>query len=109
MTENATTTTQKKVSEADKIWQEIRGLAINVYSLDGQKVSDHVLKIDLPANELYVKLKSSAVLPALEAALGKKYEVELAEQYVIVRRAVVDDEVVLNALQKTLEKMAEKR
>lgn len=98
-------------TEADKIWVEISGLPIDVFALSGQVVENHVTKIDLPGKDLYVKLKSSAVLPALEETLGnshftkgKKYAVESGEGYVVVRRGQDNSLVV-----KAMEDMAKKR
>ncbi len=75
------------VSEADKIWEEIKGKTLNLYALSNQTVSDHVKKLAVPGQQLLVKLNASAVLPALETALGDKFEVEASDDYTIVRRA----------------------
>lgn len=86
---------QVAVAESDKIWEEIKNLPIDVFAIAGQCIAQHVIKIELPGTELYVKLASSAVLPALEATLahpalirGKKYEVLAGDGYVVIRRSV---------------------
>lgn len=82
---------QEKQVESELIWKEIKDLPIAMFSLPSQTVKQYVLPLPLPGKELLVRLTSTAVLPSLEAALsmvsGKKYEVEVAEDYVIVRRA----------------------
>lgn len=85
--------------ESEKIWDEIKDFGINIYALPNQRVQDHVTVLEVPGNELYVKLKSTAVLPALEECLGTKYSVELCEKYTIVRRATTNE-----ALKKALSK-----
>ena len=65
-------------------------MTLNIYALPNQKVSNHVTVLEVPGDELYLKLKSTAVLPALEESLGSKYEVELSEKYTIVRRVRVN-------------------
>jgi len=85
--------------ESEKIWDEIKNVGINMFALPNQRVQDHVTVLDVPGNELYVKLKSTAVLPALEECLGSKFSVELCEKYTIVRRAYSNQ-----ALDKALSK-----
>lgn len=82
-----------KQVESDLIWDEIKELSIDIFSLPNQKVSDHVNKLNIPGNQLFVSLNSSAVLPALEIAVTRRgFEVEQTPKYIIVRRAeqVVD-------------------
>lgn len=85
--------------DSQKIWDEIKNITINIYAIPNQKVKDHVTVLEVPGSELYLKLKSTAVLPALEECVGNKYEVELAEKYTIVRRAAANA-----ALNKALSK-----
>ena len=75
-------------SNADKIWDEIKNLPINMFGLPGQVVSKHCKQKPVEPNNLYVTLKSSAVLPSLEAAIAPKFSVELTPIYVIIRRVV---------------------
>lgn len=78
---------EKKITEADRIWNEIKGMSIDVYAIQNQVVEQHATMLPMPGDRLVLKLRSSAVLPALETAIGRKYEVELVEKYVIVKRA----------------------
>lgn len=84
-------------AEAEKIWNEIKDLPIDMYSLPGQVVKQHVQRCRVAANDLYLKTKSSAVLTSLEETLNKdpkthyklaspNYSIETVEGYVVVSR-----------------------
>lgn len=93
----------KKVeTEADQIWEEIKDLPIGMFALANQTVKQHVHALPVPGKELLVKLVSTAALPALEETLtnrfGKKYEVDVAEGYVIVRKVPSQEEDIKKAL-----------
>lgn len=75
-------------SVAGEIWDEIKDKEIEMFALPDQKVHMHVHPINIEPTKLYLVLNSSAVLPSLEVALGKKYVVELVDKYVAVTRAV---------------------
>lgn len=97
---------QVEKSEAEQIWEEIKSLPINMFALSNQKVEQHVVKVPMPSrDELLLKLVSTAALPALEETLankfltqGRKYEVEVAEGYTIVRRGSQREEEIKKAL-----------
>lgn len=76
----------EKVSESEKIWEEIKDLTIEAYGLQNQKVHQFVKRVDVPGNELYVKIGAGAILPWLENALGSAFEVTLHEGFVSVKR-----------------------
>lgn len=95
-------------TEADSIWDEIKSLPIDVYAVQGQRVDQYVKKIDVPGSQLYIKISSSAVLPALEMSLantqwtrGKKYTVDVGDGFIVVKR---HDDPALK-VQEALEKM----
>lgn len=97
--------------ESDQIWEEIKNLPLDVFALGKAKVQDHVFKIDLKGTDLYLKLSSSAVLPALESSIsnqyltrGKRYQIEPAEGFVVVKR-YTDKSA---AVQKAIDLMAKK-
>lgn len=97
------------MTEANKIWDEISTLSIEMFSLPRQAVLHHVQRLQGANDAVFLKLNSSAVLPALEEALAAntvvipqknqtphgdmldvafpKWELEQNEGYVIVRRA----------------------
>lgn len=83
----------KAVAEAMKdtvsgeIWNEIKDKNIEMFGLPDQFVSMHCHPVAIEPTKLYLLTNSSAVLPSLEVAVGKKYTVELADKFVIVARA----------------------
>lgn len=68
----------EKVEEktvAEQIWDKIKDLNIDIFALPNQTVQMHVTRDErleraIP-DAVHVRLKSAAVLPALEEALGK--------------------------------------
>src|SRR5271170_3957647 len=76
-------------TDAEKIWDEIKSLPINMFALPNQTVADHVSPIpQIDATKLYSTVRSTATLPSLEAAVVSKFVVELADKFVIISRAV---------------------
>lgn len=76
------------VSEADKIWSEIRFRPIEMFALPNQVVEQHCTPFAADPNKLFLTTRSTAVLPSLEAACGKDFVVELADKFIIVTRSV---------------------
>lgn len=100
------------MSESEKLWAELQNLPIDMFGLPRQRIKHHVEKLAGTDTSLYLKLTSSAVLPALETALAvnvqlvtedkydrhhqgedvdveyPKYSMEEAEGYIIVSRFV---------------------
>lgn len=77
---------EKKVTEADKIWSEISNVALEMFSLPDQTVSKYCKPIQVEPSKLYVVSSVQAVVPALETALGKKFNIEKAHKYIIISR-----------------------
>lgn len=75
-------------TEAEKIWDEVKSLPINMFALPNQTVADHVSPIpQIDPTKLYATVRSTATLPSLEAAVGSKFVVELADKFVVISRA----------------------
>ncbi|MDP2683528.1 MAG: hypothetical protein Q8P20_00575 [bacterium] len=89
--------------EGDLIWEELRNLPIEMFALPNQRVEDHILRVKGVPGKLYVKARSSAVLPALEILLNgqkaiekegptnvsyPKYEMVESEMYIEIKRFV---------------------
>lgn len=100
-------------NSADQLWNEIKDLEIEMFSLPNQRVCDHVVRKGGTPDSVVLGLNSPAVLPSLEATLQRqkqyrkkvsramkaegenvtdtfpKYEMEEADAgYVVVRRHV---------------------
>jgi hypothetical protein len=81
----------KKLSdetEAIKIWNEIKDKSIEMFALPNQRVMDHCYPVDIEPSKLYLRTKSTSVLPSLEVSCGKNFVVELVDKYVSVSRAL---------------------
>lgn len=84
--ENEATVVPTK-TEAEKIWEEIKSLPIQMFGLPSQVVANHCTFVPIEPSKLYVSIRSTATLPSLEAAVAPKFVVELADKWVIVTRA----------------------
>ncbi len=87
--QNETTDVMNKITESDKIWNEIKDLQINIFALPNQTVGQHVKRVEINTNELHLKLNSSAAISSLEEKLGqysKSLKLETAGEYVIITR-----------------------
>src|SRR5512135_2490444 len=74
-------------SEAEKIWMEIQNRPIMMFGLPCQFVFQHCTVVNVEPSACYVTIRSTAALPSLEAAVAPDFTVELADKFVIVRRA----------------------
>ena len=75
-----------KDTVAGEIWAEIRDKNIDMFALPDQVVSMHCHPVPVEPTKLYLLTNSTSVLPSLEAAIGKKYVVELNDRFVVVSR-----------------------
>jgi len=76
-------------TEAGAIWNEIKDKNIEVFALPDQKMHQYATPSPIEPSKLYLLVKATSVLPAIETAVGKNYTVELADKYVVVSRTVV--------------------
>ena len=72
-----------KVSNSQTTWNAIKDKSIDVFA-ETKQVSDFCEPVDIDPEKCYLKFKASAVLPALEIAIGKNYTVELAHNFILV-------------------------
>jgi hypothetical protein len=77
----------KVKSEADKIWDEIKDLNIEMFALPNQKVHDYCKPVSIDPGKLFLVTSAGSVLPSLEVAIGSKYKVEKQDKYLIVTLA----------------------
>ena len=94
MTDKKKTVTQEAPvdvpkTEADLMWDEIKGRPIEMFALPEQVVAQHCTPVPLDPNKLYLTLRSSAVLPSLEASVSKDFHVEMADRWAVVTRKPV--------------------
>lgn len=77
---------EKKVTEAEKIWNEISNLPLEMFSLPDQTVRKYCTPVSIEPSKLYITASVQAVVPALETAIGKKFDIEMATKYIIISR-----------------------
>jgi len=82
--------TEKKAkteeTEAEKIWKEIHAVELDMFSLPGQTVEKYCKPAIVEPSKCYVNTSVQAVYPALETALGKKFNVELTTKFIVISR-----------------------
>jgi len=76
-------------TEAGAIWNEIKDKDLEMFALPEQKIHQHAAPTVVEPSKLYLLTKASAALPAIETAVGKKYNVERVDRYVVVSRVVI--------------------
>lgn len=74
------------MSEAKKLWEEIKDVQLNMFALPDQTVGQYCKFIQIEPVRCFVTIKVSSVLTALEDALGSKYNIESAGKFVILSR-----------------------
>ena len=89
-----------------ELWDTIKNKNIDVYAIV-KKVSDYCEFIAIDPNKCYLTTKASAVLPALEAALGDEYICSTVEKYILVEKkpTLIQEQVALKKVKaKTVNK-----
>lgn len=84
------------ITEADRIWKAIKGLELELFALPAQQLEKHATRFPVSDDAVHLRLKSQAVLPALEEALksvpvkdkSKVWDVSQTERFVVVRQII---------------------
>jgi hypothetical protein len=79
----------QQLTPAQMMWNEIKDLPIQMFGLPGQTVAMHTTPTAVEPSRLYLILRSSAALPALEEAIKEKFTVEMVDKYAIVSRVAL--------------------
>lgn len=82
MSEKKQNTSEK--SDADKIWESIKDLKIEMFALPNQTVSQYCKPVSIEPSKCYLVFTASAVLPALEEATKSKFAVDRAGKFITV-------------------------
>lgn len=69
---------------ADKIWEEIKDLKIEMFALPDQRVHHYCKPISIDPAKLFIIPTVGSFLPALEAVITPKYVVEKQDKYLLV-------------------------
>jgi hypothetical protein len=75
-----------EVSEADKIWNEIKNSTIDMFALPDQKVHQYVKQVKIDPSKLFLVASATSVLPSLETAIQGKFTVEQVDKFIVVKR-----------------------
>ncbi len=60
---------QPKPDPADELWEKIKDLPLELYSLPDQTLSGNCTRVKVAPNQLHLKLNSGAVISAMTEAL----------------------------------------
>ena|ERR1700733_11198166 len=79
------------MSVADQIWNDIKDREVMMFSIPNQYLSMYCDPISLDPSKCFLKYKVSAVIPAVEEAIGanrenSKYNLEVQKDYIIISR-----------------------
>jgi hypothetical protein len=85
--EKAPTTKMEAASTADRIWVAIANRTIDMFGLPDQRVHMHVTRYDIDPEVLFLKPKSTAVVPQLEASLAPDFEMNAGARFIEVTAA----------------------
>jgi hypothetical protein len=69
---------------ADKIWDEIKDLNIEMFALPDQRVHHYCKPVSIDPSKLFLITSAGSVLPSLEASIAPKYVVEKQDRFLIV-------------------------
>lgn len=73
MEKKTTKQVRQQKTEADKIWEIIENVTMDIFALPNQKVHDYFTPVSVEPSKLYLKYSVSAALPSLEESLLKRY------------------------------------
>ena len=86
MEKKSTHQKQDSASEDDVIWSEIKDVKLDIFGLPNQMVEMHCVKHLVEPSKLYITFRAGAILLALEAALGEKFEFGTSGKYTTLTR-----------------------
>jgi|SRR5579885_833155 len=72
---------------ADKMWDDIKDLKIEMFALPDQKVHQYCKPVTIDPSKLFLVASAGSVLPSLEAAIAPRYVVEKQDRFLIVTPA----------------------
>lgn len=76
----------KLTTVADQIWNEIKDKPLALFALPNQLVHQHCQPAPVDPARCFLLYKASALLPAVESAIGPDYTCETMDKYIVVSR-----------------------
>lgn len=71
--------------ESLKIWNEIKDVQLDLFSLPNQTVAKHCNPLPIDPSRLYVTIAATAALPALDIALPN-FNIEAVGKWIVISR-----------------------
>jgi hypothetical protein len=69
---------------AQKIWEDIKDMKIEMFSLPDQMVHQYCKPVDLDPAKLFLTVTAGAVIASLEAIVTPKYNLDVQERFVVI-------------------------
>ncbi len=83
--------TVSKKTKADVIWDQIKDLPVEIYALPDQTLKQHVERLQVTEDQVHLRIKSPAIVPALEESLskvklarGEKFDILPQKNFIVV-------------------------
>lgn len=75
------------ISDADIIWDTVKNIEIHLFSLPKQYLHLHATPVTVDPSKLYVTLKASAALPAIEEYVAPfGFTISQVDKFVVIER-----------------------
>jgi len=86
-----TAAVKKAPTRSDVIWDQIKNVEVEIYALPEQTIGKHVERLEVTDDMVHVRLKSPAILPAMELALrnvklarGERFDVSSQKNFTVI-------------------------
>lgn len=80
------------LTQAQRIWQQVKGIDIKMYALPHQTLEQHVDVVEVEPSKLYLVLKSSSVLQGIEDyVLPLGYKLSQVSRFTVLEQKGEDD------------------
>lgn len=77
---------KNKTTKSEEIWEEIKNKEVLMFALPNQTVNMYCKPVSIDPNRLFLEFRTTSFFPALEAALGNKFNIELVNKWLVVTR-----------------------
>lgn len=73
-------------TNAEKIWNEIKNKPLDMFALAGQTAEKFCKVVPIDTEKLFLTYTVSAVIPAIEAVIGDKLQLETMDKFIVISR-----------------------
>jgi hypothetical protein len=78
----------QQITAAEQMWNEIKDREVQMFSLPGQTVAHYCTPTPIDPSKLFLTYTVSSCIPAVEAAIIKDFDFEIAKNFIIITRKV---------------------